>query len=81
MSERVVVIPVLLALAVPETADPQDTVAFAADAVNETLREHQRSFTPESCILDYEVCIGKIKEVPADAAQYSEGDAFMEDLT
>lgn len=45
-----------------------------ADAVNETLREHQRDFNPESCILDY--AIGTATRLHGQADQYLEGSAF-----
>ena len=75
-TERIVTIPVNIAIAIPADLDAQDTVAYVADAINETLREHQRSFTPHSCILDYVVCIDQIKNNAADPAGYEEGAAF-----
>lgn len=48
----------------------------AADAINETLREHQRDFNPESCILDY--AIGAVIRTGHTAEGYREGQAFEE---
>lgn len=47
----------------------------AADAVNEILREQQRTFSPHSCLMDYATC-GNAVRIPNDPATYYEGDAF-----
>lgn len=49
--ENIVLIPVTLAIAIP-VEEGLDT-AYVADAVNEILREQQRSFAPGSAMLDY----------------------------
>lgn len=77
--QKIVVLPVHLAIAVPADADATDVSAFVADAANEILREHQREFAPASCLLDYEVCIDQISLRSAvDPDAYSEGDAFTD---
>lgn len=51
--------------------------AEVCDAVNEILREQQRSFTPTSCLLDYQIDKSDLESVkPIDVADYTEGDAF-----
>jgi hypothetical protein len=54
--------------------------ASAADAVNEILREQQRSFAPQSCLIDYAVDLPS-EDVSwlGDPANYMEGDAFRID--
>ncbi|QOX80804.1 hypothetical protein FY034_17420 (plasmid) [Trichlorobacter lovleyi] len=54
-----------------------DSDAEAADAVNEILREQQRSFTPTSCLLDYSNDGGT--EVELDVENYEEGDFLNTD--
>lgn len=44
------------------------------DAANETLRELQRSWSPQSCLLDYQFL--RVAQVPVKALGYCEGDAF-----
>lgn len=48
--------------------------AFVADCVNESFREMQRSFNPQSPILDY--AIDGVRPSSASVAGYEEGDAF-----
>jgi hypothetical protein len=50
----------------------QDSEAF--DAVNEMLREKQRSFSPESLFMDY--VIESTEPWEGDTVNYNEGDAF-----
>ncbi|QMI49721.1 hypothetical protein [Burkholderia sp. MBR-1] len=49
-----------------------------ADAVNELLRDRQRSFNPESCLLDYAICSPavQVEDDDADTSCYVEGEAF-----
>ena len=75
-TERIVTIPVNLAITIPDHFDDEDAVAYVADAINETLRPVQRSWNLDSCILDYEICVDKIKPNAADPDNYDEGDAF-----
>jgi len=46
------------------------------DAVNELLREHQQSFAPQSCLMDYGVRTDKIRTVVVEGDIYEEGMAF-----
>jgi len=50
----------------------------ASDAVNEILREQQRTFSPHSCLMDYAVCgsVVQISDDDADTSNYVEGEAF-----
>lgn len=70
--EKVYVQTVRLAIALP--ANEQNVEGALADAVNESLRELQRDFTPSSCILDYTV--DEYSESDARADLYAEGAAF-----
>ena len=64
----------MLAVMVTMILDVDDS-AEAVDAVNETLREHQRSFAPTSCILDYAINLPVVL-VAAPFGEYEEGEAF-----
>lgn len=72
-ANKVAVINVQIAVAVP--GDERNYEAYLADAINETLREHQRAFSPESVILDY--AIGDYHLTKASANDYAEGEAFQ----
>lgn len=50
---------------------------YIADAVNELLREHRQSFTPISCLLDYQI-IEDMNDLGLKVLSqgYQEGDAF-----
>lgn len=52
-----------------------DDEGSACDAVNEILRDQQRSFAPQSCLLDYSQHSHEYFDF-LDAATYEEGDAF-----
>jgi hypothetical protein len=69
--ELLYTVTVTFAVAVPEDEDAQ---SYLADAINETLRDHQRRLAPQSCILDY--MINGYKNSTALVEGYEEGDAF-----
>lgn len=50
-----------------------DSEAAAADAINEILREEQRDFAPESCLIDYQhgESMDAGRSIPED---YEEGE-------
>lgn len=74
MKEKVRLINVTLAIAVPE--NEFYPTSFCVDAVNEILREEQRDWAPESVLLDYQ--IARYTPTNVDAENYKEGDAFNE---
>lgn len=49
----------------------------AADAVNETLRDHLRTFAPQSCLMDY--AIGAVTITTHEAEGYQEG-VFLQSI-
>jgi hypothetical protein len=71
IKEHLYTITVTFAVAVPED---EDVEGYLADAINETLREHQRHLSSQSCILDY--MINGYKDSTALVEGYEEGDAF-----
>lgn len=71
-AEQIVVVNAALAIAVPNGAEVD---ACVADAVNEILREQQRSYAPDSCLLDYRIGSDIIPAPQISAAAYGEGDA------
>lgn len=77
--ERIVLVPVTLAIATPEGANEDD--AYVADAVNEILRGQQRCFLEGSDLLDYSIELegtrdSTSKPTLADDEVYEEGDAL-----
>lgn len=54
--------------------DVEDDDASCYDAINEILRGQQRSFEPESCLIDY--AIGKVIKSDISLDGYEEGDAW-----
>lgn len=70
---RLVKVPVSLYFEIPKDGD---TDSFGPDAMNELLREHQRSFSPLSCLLDYALD-GDIEALRLEVDEqtgYTEGD-------
>lgn len=53
-----------------------DSEEESYDAVNEILRENQRSFAAHSCLLDY--TIGEERDAPEVAADYYEEGEMLE---
>ena len=64
----------MLTICVTLLLDVPDDDASCYDAVNEILRDQQRRFAPESCLIDYTIGTGVLSTL--DLTIYEEGEAF-----
>jgi hypothetical protein len=67
---RLVAVPVMLYVDLPPGVN---YASYGADAMNEILRGQQRSFSPDSCLLDYTIN-GDMQHLRVAADEYTEGD-------
>lgn len=75
MNNKIVSVRVTLYFAQnPQLTDGAPVDGYGADAANETLRELQRSFTPGSDLLDYEVHDSELIALPHSLSEFVEGD-------
>ena len=65
----------MLRITVHLLLDVPDDGASCFDAVNEILRGHQRTFAPDSCLIDYAIN-NETTTVTLDPATYEEGAGF-----
>lgn len=72
--EHYYVVDVKLVIAVPDAILLH--TAYQADTINEMLRGLQRSYTPGSALLDYQIITSD--ELGPHVEDYKEGDAFRE---